>query len=140
MEPFELIRARATALHDEVTAAGTDPFDPPALVRAAARLRDLTIHLYRRANLRSKGAGAPRPGTIICRRGATPAAAAELVAHETGHSGATQERPTAAHRCGPLFAMHCAVAPPKPAALTSRPPLKRLPSYESMVVSWRIPG
>ena len=41
MDPFETIRSKAAALHEELLSEGKDPFDPLALIQAAVEYRDL---------------------------------------------------------------------------------------------------
>jgi DNA helicase II / ATP-dependent DNA helicase PcrA len=92
VEPFEFIRSRAAALHDEVVASGTDPCDPLAVATAAAARRDLEVHWLAPKDAALKGARAlydDQSGIIICERDGDAATRALLVAHELGHAEIT---------------------------------------------------
>ncbi len=89
MDPFEPIRSRAAALHDELVSEGIDPFNPLALVQAAVARRHLDLVWLPRGDPGLKAARAlydDQGGTICCEEEAEPVARALLVAHELGHS------------------------------------------------------
>lgn len=89
MDPFEPIRSRAAALHDELLSVGEDPFDPLALVQAAVARRDLDLVWLPKDDPALKGAEAlydDQGGTICCEEDGDPVTRALLVAHELGHS------------------------------------------------------
>ena len=89
MDPFEPIRSKAAALHDQLVSEGEDPFDPLALVQAAVARRDLDLVWLPRGDPALKGARAlydDQGGTICCEEEADPVTRALLVAHELGHS------------------------------------------------------
>lgn len=88
MEAFELIRRKASALHDEVVAAGADPLDVSALVLAAASNRELEVVFVPRGDPGLKGARAlfdDQGGAILCSDDGSATDRALLVAHEIGH-------------------------------------------------------
>ncbi|RUX23021.1 ImmA/IrrE family metallo-endopeptidase [Mesorhizobium sp. M2A.F.Ca.ET.037.01.1.1] len=88
MEAFELIRRQAAALHENVVAAGANPFDIPKLVFAAAGARDLEISFLPDGDPGLKGARAlldDQGGVILCQAEASDIDRALLVAHEIGH-------------------------------------------------------
>ena len=89
MDPFEPIRSKAAALHEELLSEGKDPFDPLALVQAAVERRDLNLVWLPQDDPALKGARAlydDQGGTICCEEEGDPASQALLVAHELGHS------------------------------------------------------
>ena len=89
MDPFEPIRSKAAALHEELLSEGKDPFDPLALVQAAVERRDLDLAWLPQGDPALKGARAlydDQGGTICCEEEGDPATRALLVAHELGHS------------------------------------------------------
>lgn len=89
MDPFELIRSKAAALHEELLSEGKDPFDPLALVEAAVACRDLDLVWLPQSDPALKGARAlydDQGGTICCEEDGDPTNRALLVAHELGHS------------------------------------------------------
>jgi DNA helicase-2/ATP-dependent DNA helicase PcrA len=89
MDPFEPIRSRAAALHNELVSEGIDPFDPLALVQAAVARRHLELVWLPRGDPGLKSARAlydDQGGTICCEEEAESVARALLVAHELGHS------------------------------------------------------
>lgn len=89
MDPFEPIRFKAAALHNQLVSEGQDPWDPLGLVLAAAANRDLEVIRLPRADPALKGARAlydDQGGTICCDQEADAATCALLVAHEIGHS------------------------------------------------------
>jgi superfamily I DNA/RNA helicase len=89
MDPFEPIRSKAAALHDELVLEGKDPFDLLDLVQAAVKRRDLALAWLPRGDPALKGARAlydDQGGTICCEDEADPVIRALLVAHELGHS------------------------------------------------------
>jgi hypothetical protein len=89
MDPFEPIRSRAAALHNELVSEGIDPFDPLAWVQAAVARRRLELVWLPRGDPGLKSARAlydEQGGTICCEEEAESVARALLVAHELGHS------------------------------------------------------
>ena len=89
MDPFEPIRSKAAALHEELLAEGEDPFDPLGFVEAAVKRRDLDLVWLPQGDPALKGARAlydDQGGTICCEEEGDPANRALLVAHELGHS------------------------------------------------------
>ncbi len=89
MDPFEPIRSKAAALHDELVLEGNDPLDLLGLVQAAVKRRDLDLAWLPRGDPALKGARAlydDQGGTICCEDEADPITRALLVAHELGHS------------------------------------------------------
>ena len=89
MDPFDPIRSKAAALHEELLSKGKDPFDPLALVQAAVEYRDLDLVWLPQGDPALKGAQAlydDQGGTICCEEEGDPASQALLVAHELGHS------------------------------------------------------
>ena len=89
MDPFEPIRSKAAALHEELLSEGKDPFDPLALVEAAIGCRDLDLVWLPQGDPALKGAQAlydDQGGTICCEEEGDPANRALLVAHELGHA------------------------------------------------------
>ncbi len=89
MDPFEQIRSKAEALHDELLSDGNDPFDPLALIQAAVAHRDLELVWLPEGDPALKGARAlydDQGGTICCEEEGDPVTQALLVAHELGHS------------------------------------------------------
>ena len=89
MDPFEPIRSKAAALHEELLSEGKDPFDPLALVEAAVGRRDLDLVWLQQGDPALKGARAlydDQGGTICCEEEGDPASRSLLVAHELGHS------------------------------------------------------
>ncbi|MEP7240055.1 MAG: UvrD-helicase domain-containing protein [Devosia sp.] len=88
MEAFELIRGKASALHDKVVAAGSDSTDVPTLVQAAAADRGLDVFSLDKSNPSLKGARAvfdDQAGAILCSDEGSDIERAMLVAHEIGH-------------------------------------------------------
>ena len=89
MDPFDPIRSKAAALHEELLSKGQDPFDPLALVQAAVECRDLDLVWLPQGDPALKGARAlydDQGGTICCEEEGDSASRALLVAHELGHS------------------------------------------------------
>ena len=89
MDPFDPIRSKATAFHEELLSEGNDPFDPLSLVQAAVKRRDLELVWLPQGDPALKGALAlydDQGGTICCEDEGEPATHALLVAHELGHS------------------------------------------------------
>ena len=89
MDPFEPIRSKAGALHEELLSEVKDPFDPLALVEAAVGRRDLELVWLPQGDPALKGARAlydAQGGTVCCEEEGDPANRALLVAHELGHS------------------------------------------------------
>ena len=89
MDPFETIRFKAAALHEELLSEGKDPFDPLALIQAAAEYRDLDLVWLPQGDPALKGARAlydDQSGTICCEEECDSVSRALLVAHELGHS------------------------------------------------------
>lgn len=89
MDPFELIRSKAAALHGELFAGGKNPLDPLGFVQAAVVHRELELVWLPRGDPALKGARAlfdDQGGTICCEEEADPTVRAMLVAHELGHS------------------------------------------------------
>ncbi len=89
MDPFEPIRSKAVALHEELHSEGKGPLDPLALVEAAARHCDLDLVWLSQGDPALQGARAlydDQGGTICCEEGGGTATRALLVAHELGHS------------------------------------------------------
>ena len=89
MDPFEPIRCKAAALHEELVSEGNDPLEPLTLVEAAVGRRDLDLVWLAQGDPALKGAQAlydDQSGTICCEVGGGPANRALLVAHELGHS------------------------------------------------------
>ena len=89
MDPFESIRSKAAALHEELLSDGKDPFDSLALVEAAVGRCDLDLVWLPQGDSALKGAQAlydDQSGTICCEDEENPTNRALLVAHELGHS------------------------------------------------------
>ena len=89
MDPFEPIRSKAAALHEELLSEGNDPWAPLALVEAAVACRDLELVWLPPGDPALKGARAlydDQGGTICCEEDGDPANRALLVAHEFGHA------------------------------------------------------
>ena len=89
MDPFDPIRSKAAAVHEELRSKDKDPFDPLALVQAAVEYRDLDLVLLPQGDPALKGARAlydDQGGTICCEQEGDPASQALLIAHELGHS------------------------------------------------------
>lgn len=89
MDPFEPIRSKAAALHDELLSDGNDPFDLLSFIQVAVEHRDLELVWLPKGDPALKGAQAlydDQGGTICCEEGGDPATQAILVAHELGHS------------------------------------------------------
>ena len=89
MDPFEPIRSKAAALHEELLLEGKDAFDPLALVQAAVGCFNLDLVWLPQGDPALKGARAlydDQGGTICCEEEGDPATQAILVAHELGHS------------------------------------------------------
>ena len=89
MDPFESIRSKAAALHEELLSEGKDPLEPLALVEAAVGRRDLDLVWLSQGDPALKGARAlydDQGGTICCEEDGDLANRALLVAHELGHS------------------------------------------------------
>lgn len=89
MDPFEPIRSKAAALHDELVSNGKDPFDLFCFVQEAVLHRDLELFLLPVGDPALKGARAlydDQGGTICCEDEGDPITHAQLIAHELGHS------------------------------------------------------
>ena len=89
MDPFESIRSKAAALHEELLSEGKDPFDPLAIVEAAVERRDLDLIWLPHGDPALKGARAlydDQGGMVCCEDEGDSASRAILVAHELGHS------------------------------------------------------
>jgi len=89
MDPFDSIRLKAAALHEKLLSEGKDPFDPLALVQAAAQFRDLDLVWLPQGDPALKGARAlydHQGGTICCEEEGDSVNRALLIAHELGHS------------------------------------------------------
>ncbi|MBU1057867.1 MAG: UvrD-helicase domain-containing protein [Proteobacteria bacterium] len=89
MDPFELIRSKAAALHDELLLNGNDPFDPLSLIQNAVAHLDLELVWLPEGDPGLKGAHAlydDQAGTICCEEVGDPVTRALFVAHELGHS------------------------------------------------------
>lgn len=89
MDPFEPIRSKALALHEQMLSKGEDPFEPFALVQAAVACRDLELVWVPKGDPALKGARAlydDQGGTICCEEDGDPVTRALLVAHELAHS------------------------------------------------------
>jgi DNA helicase II / ATP-dependent DNA helicase PcrA len=88
MDAFETIRVSAAALHAKLVAAGADPDQPMALVRAAAADLELELAWLPEGDPALKGARAlfdEQGGVICCLDQGSPGEKACLVAHELGH-------------------------------------------------------
>ena len=88
MDQFETIRREAAALHNMVVGDGTDPFDPLALVNAAADQLDLGLAWLNRGDPALKNARAlfdKQSGMICCEKADSQVERALLVGHEIGH-------------------------------------------------------
>src|SRR5215469_11666485 len=88
MDSFEPIRRAATAFHEELAAAGINPFRPLALVKAAVEKREIELIFLEKGHTALKGARAlydDQSGAIMCEVMADDSEAAQLVAHELGH-------------------------------------------------------
>src|SRR5690606_28271896 len=89
VDPFEPIRTRAAALHQELVSEGEDPFDPLGLIQAAVARCELDLVFLPSGDPALKGARAifdHQGGTVCCEEETDPATRALLVAHELGHS------------------------------------------------------
>ncbi|MFZ5610271.1 MAG: UvrD-helicase domain-containing protein [Pseudomonadota bacterium] len=89
MDPFEPIRSKASALHEQLLSEGQNPFALLALVQAAVARRDLELVWLPKGDPALKGARAlydDQGGTICCEEDGDPVTRALLVAHELGHS------------------------------------------------------
>ena len=89
MDAFEPIRSKAATLHGQLVSEGCDPFDPLALVLAAAVKVDLQVVWLPAGDPALKGARAlydDQGGTICCEQELDAATRALLVAHEIGHA------------------------------------------------------
>ena len=89
MDPFDPIRSKAAALHEELLSEREDPFDPLTLVQAAVEHRDLNLVWLPQGDPALKGARAlydDQGGTICCEEVGNSTSRALLVAHELGHS------------------------------------------------------
>ena len=89
MDPFDPIRSKAAALHEQLLSKGKDAFDPLALVQAAVERRDLELVWLPQGDPALKGARAlydDQGGTICCEEEGDSVTRALLVAHELGHS------------------------------------------------------
>ena len=89
MDPFDPIRSKAAALHENLVSEGTDPFDLLAIAQAVVRRRDLDLVWLPRGDPALKGARAlydDQGGVICCEDEADAVTRALLVAHEIGHS------------------------------------------------------
>ena len=89
MDPFDPIRSKAAALHEELLSEGKNPFDPLALVQAAVSRRDLELVWLPQGDPALKGARAlydNQGGTICCEEEGDRLTRSLLVAHELGHS------------------------------------------------------
>ena len=88
MDQFETIRQEAAALHNTVAGDGTDPFDPLALVNAAADQLDLRLAWLNPGDPVLKNARAlfdKQSGMICCEEADSRMERALLVGHEIGH-------------------------------------------------------
>jgi len=89
VDAFELIRREAERLHGAVVAKGADPFEPYALVLAAATHLDLEIYWLPIGDPALKGGRAlfdDQGGAILCENVEDPIERAQLLAHEIGHA------------------------------------------------------
>lgn len=88
MDAIELGRQSAARLHDDLVAAGCDPWKPLALVAMAADRRNVEINAIERGSPLLSGARAsfdPRTRSIKHERTGSDFEDAFLVAHELGH-------------------------------------------------------
>lgn len=89
MDAGELARQRAAALHDEMVSKGADPWDPEALVKAAASSLELDIELVEPGSAILEGGRAqfdPKNRAIRHEDLGTTFFKAFLVGHELGHA------------------------------------------------------
>ncbi|MBD0417107.1 UvrD-helicase domain-containing protein [Oryzicola mucosus] len=95
MHAVELARQRAAALHDEVVSKGADPWDPEALVKAAASSLELDIELVEPGSAILEGGRAqfdPINRAIRHEDSGTTFFKAFLVGHELGHATLGDDR------------------------------------------------
>lgn len=95
MDAVELARQRAVALHDEVVSKGADPWDPDALVRAAASRLELDIEPVEPGSAILDGGRAqfdPVNRAVRHEDSGTPFFKAFLVGHELGHATLGDDR------------------------------------------------
>jgi hypothetical protein len=95
MDAVELARQRAAALHDEVVSKGADPWDPEALVKAAASRLELDIELVEPGSAILDGGRAqfdPINRAIRHEDSGTTFFKAFLVGHELGHATLGDDR------------------------------------------------
>ena len=95
MDAVELARQRAAALHDEVVSKGADPWDPEALVKAAASSLELDIELVEPGSAILEGGRAqfdPINRAIRHEDSGTTFFKAFLVGHELGHATLGDDR------------------------------------------------
>ena len=88
MEPFERVRAAASALNKLLVVAGTDALDPLALANAGVAQQDLETVYLPVGDPGLKGAKAvldEQLGAIFCEDAGSGADRALLLAHEIGH-------------------------------------------------------
>lgn len=95
MDTVELARQRAAALHDEVVSKGAEPWDPEALVNAAASSLELDIELVEPGSAILEGGRAqfdPLNRVIRHEDTGTTFFKAFLVGHELGHATLGDDR------------------------------------------------
>ncbi|MDO9641299.1 MAG: ATP-dependent helicase [Pseudotabrizicola sp.] len=95
MDAVELARQRAAALHDEVVSKGADPWDPEALVKAAASSLELDIEIVEPGSAILEGGRAqfdPINRAIRHEDSGTIFFKAFLVGHELGHATLGDDR------------------------------------------------
>jgi DNA helicase II / ATP-dependent DNA helicase PcrA len=88
MDPFELIRERATQLHEELVRKGANPSNPLELVKAAVHHLDFGLSFVASTDPVLKGARAlfDEQSGMICCVNESDADKVCLVAHEIGHA------------------------------------------------------